>query len=292
MKPRISLPQITSPQPQIRPTIQNNQRTNNMSEPPLKITVATVTYNAEALVERTIHSVEAQDFPYVEHVIVDGNSRDNTLEHVHHYQERNSVAAVRHEIVCLSEPDEGLYDAMNKALDLATGDYIVFLNAGDTFHQNSTLTAIARAAQAETSARPAVIYGDTHLVDEQGAFIRRRRLTPPRQLTWRSFKAGMLVCHQAFFARTDLAKTHPYDRKFRFSADFDWCIRIMKAARKQKLPLTNAEIVVADYLSEGLTTQNHKASLKERFRIMVRHYGLFLTLWQHGWFVLRSVLKK
>ena len=101
-----------------------------MSEPPLKISVATVTYNAAELIEKTIASVETQDYPYVEHIIVDGNSQDTTLEAVHHYQERNSVADVRHEIVCLSEPDEGLYDAMNKALDLATGEYILFLNAG------------------------------------------------------------------------------------------------------------------------------------------------------------------
>ena len=73
-----------------------------MSEPPLKISVATVTYNAAESVEKTIASVEAQDYPYVEHIIVDGNSQDSTLEAVHHYQERNSVAQVRHEIVCLS----------------------------------------------------------------------------------------------------------------------------------------------------------------------------------------------
>ena len=70
--------------------------------PPLKITVATVTYNAEALIERTIRSVEEQTYPHVEHLIVDGNSQDETLTHIHHYQERNSLAAVRHEIACIS----------------------------------------------------------------------------------------------------------------------------------------------------------------------------------------------
>ena len=105
-----------------------------MSEPPLKITVATVTYNAAELIDHTIKSVEEQDYPHVEHLIIDGNSQDATLEFVHHYQERNSVATVQHEVNCLSEPDHGLYDAMNKAIDMATGNYIVFLNAGDTFH--------------------------------------------------------------------------------------------------------------------------------------------------------------
>ena len=113
----------------------------------IKITIATVTYNAAALIERTIRSVEEQTYVAVEHLIVDGNSRDNTLEIVHHYQERNSRARIRHEIVCRSEPDEGLYDAMNKAIDMATGHYILFLNAGDTLPETDTLTRVAEVAR-------------------------------------------------------------------------------------------------------------------------------------------------
>ena len=268
-----------------------------MEEPPLKITVATVTYNAAELINHTISSVEEQNYPYVEHIIVDGNSQDATLEFVHHYQERNSVASVQHEVSCLSEPDQGLYDAMNKALDMATGDYIVFLNAGDTFHSVDTLAQIAKAAEELKSQSggkelPAVVYGDTHLVDKEGNFLRRRRLTPPERLTWRSFRNGMLVCHQAFFARVDLAKENLYNLSYRFSADFDWCIRIMHEAKRRKLELCNSHIVVSDYLSEGLTTQNHQASLRERFRIMTKHYGWLPTVFMHIWFVVRSLVKK
>ncbi len=259
--------------------------------PPLKITVATVTYNAEALIARTIKSVEQQTYAHIEHVIVDGNSQDETLQHVHHYQERNSVAAIHDEIVCISEPDEGLYDAMNKAIDLATGDYIVFLNAGDCFHSPDTLAKVAQAAQ-EAASLPAVIYGDTNLVDREGNFLRGRRLTPPERLNWRSFKHGMLVCHQAFFARTDLARQFHYDRQYRFSADFDWCIRIMHEAARLKQPLVNLHSIVADYLSEGLTTQNHKASLRERFVIMGHHYGWVSTFLFHIWFVIRNFTHK
>lgn len=263
-----------------------------MSEPPLKITVATVTYNAGPLVARTMQSVGQQDYPHVEHVIVDGNSQDETLAHLHHYQERNSIAAVPHEINCVSEPDKGLYDAMNKALDMATGDYIVFLNAGDKFHSPTVLSEVAKAAQGGGGALPAVVYGDTDIVDGGGNFLRRRRLSPPPKLTWRSFRSGMLVCHQAFFARTDLARRNRYDLRYHYSADFDWCIRVMRQARREKLPLVNARLVVADYLSEGMTTQHHQASLRERFRIMARHYGWLTTLVVHGWFCLRSVIKK
>ncbi len=262
-----------------------------MAEPPLKFTIATVTYNAGDLLGRTIASVESQDYPHVEHLIVDGNSQDKTLELVHRYQERNSVAAVRHEVACLSEPDRGLYDAMNKALDLATGDYILFLNAGDSFHTTDTLTRVAGQV-ASGSARPAVLYGHTDIVDGDGRFLRHRRLAPPERLTWRSFRHGMLVCHQAFFARTDLARLYPYDLRYRYSADFDWCVRVLHAAERHHLPVRNLHLVVADYLSEGMTTRHHRASLRERFRIMCRHYGLVVTLWQHAWFAVRQVLKR
>ncbi len=207
-----------------------------MEEPPLKITVATVCYNAAQIIERTFNSVEEQDYPFVEHLIVDGNSQDKTLELLHYYQERNSVASIPHEVNCLSEPDKGIYDAMNKAIDMATGHYILFLNAGDTLHSKTTLTDIATAAQRYGNELPAVVYGHTDIVDENGTFLRHRRLAPPQRLTWRSFRSGMLVCHQAFFARTDLAKKHLYDLHYRFSADFDWCIRIMRDAKRRKLP--------------------------------------------------------
>lgn len=272
-----------------------------MSEPPLciKLTVATVTYNAAELIERTIASIEEQDYPHVEHLIIDGNSQDATLEAVHHYQERNSIASVRHEVNCLSEPDHGLYDAMNKAIDMATGHYIIFLNAGDRFHSADTLTRLAYAATHNKNGiidnedqLPAVVYGETHIVDTEGNFLRRRRLSPPERLTWKSFRWGMLVCHQAFLARVDLAKSNRYDLSYRFSADFDWCVRIMKEGTRKGLAMRNSHTVVADYLSEGMTTRNHSASLKERFRIMAHHYGWLTTSVLHGWFILRSMLKR
>jgi hypothetical protein len=112
-----------------------------------------------------------------------------------------------------------------------------------------------------------------------------RRLQTPEKLTWKSFKQGMLVCHQAFFAKRSLAE--PFNLSYRFSADFDWCIRVMKKAKT----LHNTHITVIDYLDEGLTTQNHKASLKERFRIMAKHYGWISTVAYHIWFVIRLIVK-
>jgi hypothetical protein len=83
-------------------------------------------------------------------------------------------------------------------------------------------------------------------------------------------------------------KAPDYDLSYRFSADFDWCIRCMK----QSATMHNTHLTLIDYLSEGMTTQNHKASLRERFRIMVRHYGWPTTVAMHLWFVVRGIIKR
>jgi glycosyltransferase involved in cell wall biosynthesis len=248
-----------------------------MSHPHPKFSIITVTYNAEKVLEDTIQSVIFQTYRNVEYIIVDGASKDHTLEIVNKYHNRiNKV---------ISEPDKGLYDAMNKGIQLATGDYLCFLNAGDKFHDSETLQKVVHTLKGQEL--PDVIYGETAIVDEEGHFLHMRRLSTPAHLNWKSFKQGMLVCHQAFFANRELAINHLYDLQYRFSADFDWCIRIMKKAKC----LHNTRLTLIDYLNEGMTTKNHKASLKERFCIMAKHYGLISTILHHGWFVIRLFYK-
>ena len=241
-----------------------------------KFSVITVTYNAEKVLEDTLQSVISQTYRHVEYIIVDGASKDVTIKFIDKYRERI------HTVV--SEPDKGLYDAMNKGIALATGNYLCFLNAGDSFHEDDTLQQMVHSIKGNEL--PDILYGETAIVDQQSHFLRMRRLSAPEVLSWKSFKQGMLVCHQAFFAKRDLVE--PYDLNYRFSSDFDWCIRVMKKAHT----LHNTHLTIIDYLEEGLTTQNHKASLRERFRIMTKHYGLVSTIIHHAWFVMRAVLKK
>ena len=241
-----------------------------------KLSIITVTYNAGAVLEDTIQSVITQTYRNVEYIIVDGGSKDHTLDIINRYRE--------HIHTLVSEPDKGLYDAMNKGIRLATGDYLCFLNAGDELHEDDTLQLMVHSITG--TELPDVLYGETAIVDEEGHFLRMRRLSAPENLNWKSFKDGMLVCHQAFFPRRELAE--PYDLRYRFSADFDWCIRIMKKSHT----LHNTHLTLIDYLSEGMTTRNHRASLHERFRIMCRHYGYLSTLARHAWFALRLLLKK
>lgn len=257
----------------------------------IKFTIITCTYQAEKELERTLRSVLQQTYKDVEHLIVDGASTDATLPLAQTYVTESQAQNNGHKVMVTSEPDKGLYDAMNKGLKHATGDYVLFLNAGDTFPSESTLTQVAACAE-RASVLPGVLYGDTDIVDNEGRFVRHRRLSPPKKLSWKSFMQGMVVCHQAFYARTDLAKKVPYQLKYHYSADVDWCIRVMKMAQKQGLPLCNVQTVVANYLDGGMTEKNHKASLKERFRVMESNYGYFPTLFMHAWFAVRSVLKK
>ena len=259
-----------------------------------KFSIITITYNAEAFLPRTVESVLLQHYRDIEHIIIDGASTDSTISVAQDYMQRSYAAQNGHEVRIVSEPDNGLYDAMNKGLRQASGDYICFLNAGDFFPNANVLdTIVSRSLTGKSRQQlPAVIYGDTDIVDNDGNFLRHRRLAPPRNLTWRSFRKGMLVCHQAFYARLDIARTVPYDTRYRYSADVDWCIRVMKEAERMGAGLAYVDSVVVNYTQEGQTTKHHRDSLKERYRVMQCHYGAFTTALMHAWFAVRAVVKK
>lgn len=233
------------------------------------ISIITVCYNAEREIKATLKSVKEQSFKNYEYIIVDGASKDNTLKII-----SQSGVEPTH---LVSERDKGIYDAMNKGLALAQGEYLMFLNAGDYLYSTNTLQKIADAAKGS----PDVIYGDTAIVDAERNYLRPRKLRPPKTLTRNSFKNGMLVCHQAFIPKRELAM--PYDMAYRFSADFDWCVKILSASKK----CTQIDGFIVNYLEEGATTRNHIKSLKERFRIMCKHYGFFITLFKHICFLFR-----
>lgn len=275
-----------------------NLITLNPSQPQTQMitfSIITCTYNAYDCLPRTLKSVERQSYAHIEHLIIDGKSKDDTLKLVQEYAERQQNG---HEIKIQSEPDKGLYDAMNKGIRKATGDYLVFMNAGDAFASDDTLSEIVKLLESENVKNNSryhgvgVIYGDTDIVDDNGIFIRKRDHRPPKELTWKSFKWGMLVCHQSFYVRTSIAKRVEYDLSYRLSADVDWCIKVMKECEKQSLQLFNTQLTLTSYLDGGMSVQNHRASLMERFRIMTAHYGLVSTIVQHAMFVLRAFRRK
>ncbi len=238
--------------------------------PPL-VSIITVTYNAAPLIERTLKSIASQSYANVECIVVDGNSTDATMQIVSKH--KSTVTK------WVSEPDQGLYYAMNKGLRMASGDYVWFVNAGDEIASPDTLAQIF----SNNDERADVYYGDTLIVSDDGTAIGPRRLRPPEVLTWRSFQMGMLVCHQAFIARRSLCSD--YDVRYRLSADFDWCIRVLKRSQT----IRNTHMTLARFLQGGMTKQHHAKGLRERFCVMRRHYGLASALWHHFLILLRAI---
>ena len=242
-----------------------------------KISVVTVVYNSAALIENTVKSIINQSYSHIEYIVVDGGSTDGTIDILNRYKKNISTL--------ISEPDRGIYDAMNKGISLASGDFVVFINSGDKFSSPDILEKIFSnpdAAQAD------VIYGDTDITDSDGNIIHSRRHRPPETLDWKSFKRGMLVCHQSFIARRNLIDS--YDLTYRYAADFDWCIRILKKSKS----VHNSRLVISLFLEGGQTRKTIVPGLKERFRIMRHHYGLIsATFWniilgvRFTWFVIR-----
>ena len=239
--------------------------------------IITVCYNAGKTLGRTLESIDSQTCKNYEHIVVDGASSDGTLDVI----AAHPNALRRH----VSEPDKGLYDAMNKGMGLAKGKYLIFLNAGDKFHSPETLAAIAATAKAHGT--PAIIYGDTDIVDMEGRYLGPRHLLAPAKLTLNSFAQGMLVCHQAFIPLKRI--TGFYSMKYRYSADYEWCIRCLHHARKT-VKVEGESLV--DYLNEGLTSSNRMASLLERFKIMTYYYGFFPTLFRHIGFIGRYARRR
>lgn len=248
-----------------------------MPELPL-ISIVTVTYNAAPTLGPTLASLAEQTFQGFEHLLIDGASTDQTL----------SIARRdgRPDMRIVSEPDRGLYDAMNKGLNMARGKYILFLNAGDAFASPDSLQAYAEAAAA--SPAPDIIYADTDVVDSSRTVIAARHLSVPERLTFESFSHGMLVCHQAFMVRRSLAPA--FDLQYRFSADYDWTVRCLSVAAPDAC--VNLHRVAIHYLNDGLTGANHLASLRERYRIMARHYGRATALGRHLSFIPRAIARK
>jgi len=239
------------------------------------LSIITVTRNDAHGLEATLDSVARQtggvDY---RQIVIDGASTDGSAAVMDRFMSDRTLI--------ISEPDNGIYDAMNKGLAHADGQYVMFLNAGDTLHDAAVLDDIARAIR--DNGTPGVVYGQTDIVDPGDRHrIGPRHLTAPATLTLDSFKQGMVVCHQAFIALRRIVS--PYDLKYRFSADYEWCIRILQHSRRNVyLPRT-----IVDYADGGATTAHRRASLLERYRIMCHYYGAVSSTLRHGRFVIRAI---
>lgn len=226
------------------------------------LSVVTVVYNNAQDIERTMLSVLTQTYPHIEYIIIDGKSTDGTLKIIHRYKDQ--VAKI------ISEKDDGIYDAMNKGLAAVSGDYVVFMNSGDEFYDQDTVQKVF-----ESEAGADIYYGETEMIDGEGNSLGQRRHTAPAAFTWKDFKYGMSISHQAIYVRRSIAE--PYDYRYKLSADIDWIIRAAKKANK----IVNVNQYVAKYLVGGMSKAKHRQSLTERFDIMKRYYGFVPTVANH-----------
>ncbi len=227
-----------------------------------KLTIITIVYNNVRDIERTINSVINQTYKKIEYIIIDGKSTDGTLDIVEKYS--NQISKI------VSEPDKGIYDAMNKGLALATGDYVLFMNSGDEIYNEHTVQEVF-----DSSPGADIYYGETEMYNDNWESLGRRRHEAPEQFDWTSFKYGMNISHQAIYIRKSILT--PYDLKYKYSSDIDW---IIKAAKKSS-NIVNVHRYVAKYLVGGMSKKKHRESLKERFQIFTKYYGLIPNIFNH-----------
>lgn len=237
-----------------------------------KISIITVVRNDAQGLELTLSNLTQLGYPDLELVVVDGASTDSTCDVVCRYS--------AHIASYLSEPDRGIYDAMNKGLAMATGDYVWFINAGDTVISTDALERMMT-----TDGRLAdIYYGEAVVVDSRGERLGLRRKPLPETLTWRSLRRGMVVCHQAFIVRREIAP--PYDLRYKYASDINWEIECLRAARTTQN--TGAEL--CRFATGGTSTVRRRASLRERWQIMRRHYGVTITFFSHLRFIVDAII--
>ena len=173
----------------------------------MKISIITVCFNAVGVIEKTILSVISQTYNDVEYIIIDGGSTDGTLDIVKKYE--NYIA------YWISEPDSGIYNAMNKGVKYATGLYCNFMNAGDCFHDNKVFESLFGENNYDNCI---AIYGNTNLV-KNGLFVGRFLNNPFWKVRY-PFRTGQGFCHQSLFTKTSLVKKLRFDLSYKYAADF------------------------------------------------------------------------
>ena len=247
-----------------------------------KVNVITITYNAERFLKNTIESIVNQSNKEFEYLIIDGASKDGTADIIRQYnhtlyasyaEAESRTPAFCPQICWISEPDKGLYDAMNKGMHLAKGDFVWFINAGDKIYDDHTMQKVMDTLGNNPSCD--VVYGQSIIIDEDENIRGERHKIAPKNLTFRSLLNGLVVCHQSILVRKAIAPD--YDLQYRISADYDWVCKVLDKSR--------LNCYIDDYISRfmiaGVSSQQRKKAWVERYQIMKKHFGTPATLWAH-----------
>lgn len=200
----------------------------------------TVCYNAAESIEKTIQSVTSQTYSNIEYLIIDGGSTDGTLDIIDRY--RHKISKI------VSEPDKGIYDAMNKGIRLCTGELINFMNAGDTFVDENTLTKVMDYVEEDSD----VIYGDMiSILDNIEIYSKAGFFT--------DHDANLPFCHQSVLVRAEYAKEYPFDLRYRIVGDYDFFYKLYTQGKKFQY----ITIPVTRYSFGGFSYNYRAAAYKE-----------------------------
>lgn len=214
------------------------------------LTIITVTYNAEKELERTIQSVVSQTyFPHIEYIIIDGNSKDNTVSIIQKYE--SSISS------WVSEPDKGIYDAMNKGISRAKGHWINFMNAGDIFTSDTIVEDVFREQIADFD----VVYGNYILVYQHF----KKNMYTPKDLS--GFYGYMLMNHQSVFLKTEVARSHLYDLSYKIACDYEQLLYFYHSGRK----FLHLNKFIAEFSYGGLSTTGKLVYFNEQMAIIKKY---------------------
>lgn len=246
-------------------------------QPPV-ISIITVVLNRVQEIEYTLSSICEQTFLDKEYIVIDGGSEDGTLSKIEEYKSCIDVL--------VSEKDRGIYHAMNKALAMAQGEYVLFINGGDSLHDEKTLENIFQPNIIKT--KPDIIYGECMIIDRDRKKIETRSQLTQRPLPEKpnlySFKKGTNISHQSFIVKRDI--TQNFQETYKWASDIDWMLHSMARSKSSYL----YPGIISNFVQGDSSSQHKLTSLRERFWIMRKHYGLLRTLYYHVMILVRRIV--
>jgi glycosyltransferase involved in cell wall biosynthesis len=220
-----------------------------------KITVVTICYNAEKCIKETIQSVLGQSYTDFEYLIIDGKSKDNTIDIIKEFEDER--------IILVSEKDNGIYDAMNKGIRLSSGEYIIFMNSGDVFADSKVLEDISSEFKAD------VVFGNALIKKQEG--IVREKYSDKKFRLFIMFLSGYMINHQTIFTKTELIKKYMFDLSYKICADRALYAKLLK--NKISFKRIDRDIVKYDGI-EGISSkrENLKNMILENDRVIKENF--------------------
>jgi glycosyltransferase involved in cell wall biosynthesis len=213
-----------------------------------RVSIVTVTYNAEEFLEKTIQSIITQSYPNIEYIIIDGGSTDKTLEIIKKYQDDIAY--------WVSEVDDGIYDAMNKGIEKATGEWINFMNSGDGFVNTNIIERVLNKIPKDTD----LVYGNTRFVNGSGKELYIQKGKNIKDFLWK----GIGFNHNSLFCKTALMKEHPFNTFYKIVADSEFLIW----AQRQEKNFYCLDMLINYFMTGGISHEQAALRLVERWKLV------------------------